>query len=1096
MHGMPGAGCGVALSMPVNVEPIAIGRGCAVRQDGRSASLTAPSGEAQKGLNHALLSDASATPHTISSGEMHGTGTALGDPVEVGSYKGGILSYRTEQPAANLGSVKASVGHAEPGAGLVGLSKLMLMLNHAESPPITLLRVINPQVNRALGSSQAQLANQLGQQWDGMCLAKLTGSVSSFGYSGTIASVLLAAPTNGLQPILGSKVAYRRVAYPWSSTTGPHVGGEALYRYGTCWVPSLPEAVVDPVECMLLCTPYENEFSKYVQQLTSARGADSELSGCKQVILLLNNAEGAAPAMLNVQATLIAAQRLMLSAPSPSLVLLTRINSPSNGWSWGFGRVLRIEIAALKARSLAIDTRADVKAALLDSAHDETRAVGDTLNERRITPIVRVSGASMKARNEFSGAHLITGGLGGLGLRTASLAVQNGASALVLASRSGNVARDGQGLDNQLKEIQRATRLVQLRAADSSDGCDTMALLLAMKSFPEVTPQGVHHAAGVLQDKLVRSMLTSDLKWTFAPKSIAASRLHTATAFEPLSAVLFFSSAAATFGQLGQANYAAANSYMDALAETRRGVAMTATSLQLVLVLGAGMGQETLEAMAGGRGAEVAQWTLRMEQYAKAAWTAVAWPMPAGCAASVVLDATWITEAFAAMPALLQDAKTADGKQPSRECKEAAVRDAQASSLPSASKLLQINQAERQPHIEALVLKTVSELISAADVGTDTPLMEAGVDSLAATELSSSLRATTEVALSTTLLFEQPTARAIATHIVEQLCDEQAPSPVAQVRYVASADGSSVGLVGNAVVWPGGLSTKKRSIVALEDASGDAVSQAPAKRWTLEEFVDVGSLNESQLTASGFGGFVRGAQQFDPRFFNMSGSEASAMDPQQRMLLELGYVAMHNASERRTSLLASDLAIYVGFEQPDWKIAQTLMPFKELSAAYAGKGSNGSTIRMWHAAGVLADGRLHGQTAEVPIVRTRGGGGSHSDIPTGASTDESIANLLHLSDSASYVRLQKMVEAARTAIWEPVAQGELHWFHANLRAWLTRVPTAAVLWAGWSAGTAMPVQLQTERVPWSMANPSYPSGDHVTTHVSVRFLIFSSFVCL
>ena len=71
----------VALSMPGDVEPIAIGRGCAVRQDGRSASLTAPSGEAQKGLNVALLNDAGATPQVISCAEMHGTGTALGDPI-------------------------------------------------------------------------------------------------------------------------------------------------------------------------------------------------------------------------------------------------------------------------------------------------------------------------------------------------------------------------------------------------------------------------------------------------------------------------------------------------------------------------------------------------------------------------------------------------------------------------------------------------------------------------------------------------------------------------------------------------------------------------------------------------------------------------------------------------------------------------------------------------------------------------------------------------------------------------------------------------------------------------------------------------------
>ena len=139
---------------------------------------------------------------------------------------------------------------------------------------------------------------------------------------------------------------------------------------------------------------------------------------------------------------------------------------------------------------------------------------------------------------------------------------------------------------------------------------------MELRTFGAHPPVGIHHAAGVLQDKLVRSMLSGDMSWTFSPKSVSAAHLHSAAAFDPLSAMLFFSSAAATFGQLGQANYAAANSYMDTLAETRRNIAVSASSLQLVLVLGAGMGQQTLDAMAGARGAEVAQWTLQMEQYA------------------------------------------------------------------------------------------------------------------------------------------------------------------------------------------------------------------------------------------------------------------------------------------------------------------------------------------------------------------------------------------------------------------------------------------------------------------------------------------------
>ena len=309
---------------------------------------------------------------------------------------------------------------------------------------------------------------------------------------------------------------------------------------------------------------------------------------------------------------------------------------------------------------------------------------------------------------------------------------------------------------------------------------------------------------------------TSDLNWTFAPKAVAAARLHAGTAFDSLSALLFFSSAAATFGQLGQANYAAANSYMDTLAESRREIGASATSLQLVLVLGAGMGRETLDGMAGARGAEVAQWNLQMEQYAEAAWTALALPMSGRNAASVVLDASWIMEALPAMPVLLGDAVTAEGLEAAarltRKCTEGAVVNAQPTeSSGSSSKLLQVAVSERQAHVEALVLKTVGDLTSAADVGIDTPLMEAGVDSLAATELSSSLRASTEIALSPTLLFEQPTARAIATHVVEMLADVQAPAAAACSVSLPTAR-APLGLSAGAVLWPGDVRGKVSSI--------------------------------------------------------------------------------------------------------------------------------------------------------------------------------------------------------------------------------------------------------------------------------------------
>merc|ERR1740124_574890 len=104
----------------------------------------------------------------------------------------------------------------------------------------------------------------------------------------------------------------------------------------------------------------------------------------------------------------------------------------------------------------------------------------------------------------------------------------------------------------------------------------------------------------------------------------------------------------------------------------------------------------------------------------------------------------------------------------------AEVLEASPASRELAEMLAALPASRRQPHVESLVLRVVRELTgSEASVTASTPLMEAGVDSLAATELSNRLRAATGLALSPTLVFEQPTPRAIAAHVLEQLAGAQ-----------------------------------------------------------------------------------------------------------------------------------------------------------------------------------------------------------------------------------------------------------------------------------------------------------------------------------
>ena len=169
-------------------DPIlAIIKSSAVNQDGRSNGLTAPNGPAQKAVIAAALVNAGVDAGRIGYIEAHGTGTALGDPIEVQAL-GEI--YGQGRPAADypyLGSVKTNIGHAEAAAGIAGLIKVVLALGHEAIPPHLHFKHPNPHI--AWAKFPFKIPTDL-TPWAGGGPKRL-GAVSSFGFSGTNAHVIL-----------------------------------------------------------------------------------------------------------------------------------------------------------------------------------------------------------------------------------------------------------------------------------------------------------------------------------------------------------------------------------------------------------------------------------------------------------------------------------------------------------------------------------------------------------------------------------------------------------------------------------------------------------------------------------------------------------------------------------------------------------------------------------------------------------------------------------------------------------------------------------------------------------------------------------------
>ncbi|HEY8808590.1 MAG TPA: SDR family oxidoreductase, partial [Solirubrobacterales bacterium] len=170
---------------------------------------------------------------------------------------------------------------------------------------------------------------------------------------------------------------------------------------------------------------------------------------------------------------------------------------------------------------------------------------------------------------------MITGGTGGLGaLLARHLVAGHGARHLLLVSRSGGAAEGAAGLEAELAGLGAAARI---EACDVSER-DQLAALI--ESISDEHPLGaVIHAAGALADGVVGSLSEEQMRRVFAPKVDAAWNLHELTEDLDLSAFVLFSSVTGTFGSPGQANYAAANVFLDALAQHRHSNGLVATSM-------------------------------------------------------------------------------------------------------------------------------------------------------------------------------------------------------------------------------------------------------------------------------------------------------------------------------------------------------------------------------------------------------------------------------------------------------------------------------------------------------------------------------------
>ncbi|WP_262703342.1 MULTISPECIES: type I polyketide synthase [Streptomyces] len=481
------------------------------------------------------------------------------------------------------------------------------------------------------------------------------------------------------------------------------------------------------------------------------------------------------------------------------------------------------------------------------------------------------------------GAVLITGGTGTLGgLVARHLVDRHGVRDLVLVSRSGP---DALGADELAAGLEAAGARVRIVAADLSDRAAVDALVA---DIPELA--GVVHAAGVLEDTSVTSLTSESLGRVLAAKADAAWHLHQATEHMDLRMFVLFSSLAGLLGNPGQGNYAAANTYLDALAEHRTALGLPAVSIAWGLweqtsVMTAGVTNTGRARLARGGGV-----VLGTEQALDLLDRALGTGRPVVAAG---LDVGAVRSAIAAgspVPAVLLGL----GRAPRR----AAVAGAGGGAL--ARRLVALPSVEHVRVVLDVVREHAAVVLGHGDgVPADRAFRDLGFDSLTAVELRNRLAAACGLTLPATLVFDYPTPRVLAEYLVARVTG--AVPAAAEVVPVSAATGDPIAVVSMACRFPGGVASPE-DLWRLVAEGVDAMGDFPADRgWETE------SVGYARV-----GGFLSGAADFDAEFFGVSPREAVAMDPQQRLLLEVSWEALERAGLDPSGLRGSDTGVFAG----------------------------------------------------------------------------------------------------------------------------------------------------------------------------------------
>ncbi|ADO72988.1 type I polyketide synthase [Stigmatella aurantiaca] len=597
------------------------------------------------------------------------------------------------------------------------------------------------------------------------------------------------------------------------------------------------------------------------------------------------------------------------------------IDAPAAAALWGMGRVLGREHPEAVPRLVDVDPRGPVTA----NAEQLHRALsmGSSPEHQLALRADRIFGLRLRrgrddhARQSLTpspeASYLITGGLGRLGLSVAEWLVARGARNLVLLARS---LPSEEAARRILALEQQGARILVARADVANFAALGQALAAAEAELPAI--RGVIHAAGQARQALLADESWQDYTEVLGAKAAGAWNLHQLTKDRTLDFFVMFSSIAGILGFGGMGSYAAANTYLDALAVHRRGLGLPALSVAW------GLWDQDLDQQLGERAMRVG-----LEPFAAADGLQALGVLAAGQAThAIVASMDWarhLQDRAGAVPPWLHGLAVSPSGPASPREPEGASKF-----LGSLAGLSAQAAAERiSAHVGGVVAETLGYPRYHA-LPRSKGFFDIGFDSLLAMDLRRRLVKDFAHPFPVTLAFDHPTIERLTSFLVSYWHENGAaarsgtgavallPAPssttvadplatAVQVRSDSAVE--PIAIVGIGCRFPGGV-VDPETFWNLLIQGRDATSEAPHGRWDDESLFDPDPSAPGKFNVRR-AGFLSDIESFDPEFFGISPREAARMDPQQRLLLEVTWEALEHAGQPADALVDSATGVFV-----------------------------------------------------------------------------------------------------------------------------------------------------------------------------------------